>query len=112
MPTYMALEFEVLPDGLKSIISWLSDLFMRMDRIPWLDDCRILERRFILFLDEIEIHLHPIWQRKILPVIQKLFPNAQIFVSSHSPFIVASVSDAYVYKFRLENEWFISFRHH
>jgi len=98
-----ALEFEVLPDGLKSIISWLSDLFMRMDRIPWIDDCSILERRFILFLDEIEIHLHPIWQRKILPVIQKLFPNAQIFVSSHSPFIVASVSDAYVYKFRLEN---------
>ena len=98
-----ALEFEVLPDGLKSIISWISDLFMRMDRIPWIDDCNILERRFILFLDEIDIHLHPVWQRKILPVVQKLFPNAQIFVSSHSPFVVASVSDAYVYKFRLEN---------
>jgi len=97
------LEFEVLPDGLKSIISWISDLFMRMDRIPWIDDCSILERRFILFLDEIDIHLHPVWQRKILPVVQKLFPNAQIFVSSHSPFVVASVSDAYVYQFRLEN---------
>ncbi|HID99616.1 MAG TPA: hypothetical protein EYP59_04920 [Thiotrichaceae bacterium] len=98
-----SLEFEVLPDGLKSIISWISDLFMRMDRIPWIDDCSILERRFILFLDEIDIHLHPVWQRKILPVVQKLFPNAQIFVSSHSPFVVASVSDAYVYQFRLEN---------
>jgi predicted ATP-binding protein involved in virulence len=97
------LEFEVLPDGLKSIISWISDLFMRMDRIPWIDDCSILKRRFILFLDEIDIHLHPVWQRKILPVVQKLFPNAQIFVSSHSPFVVASVSDAYVYQFRLEN---------
>ena len=41
------LEFEVLPDGLKSIISWISDLFMRMDRIPWIDDCSILERYFI-----------------------------------------------------------------
>jgi predicted ATP-binding protein involved in virulence len=98
-----ALEFEVLADGLKSIVSWISDLFMRMDRIPWIDDCSILERRFILFLDEIDIHLHPVWQRKILPVVQKLFPNAQIFVSSHSPFVVASISDAYVYKFRLEN---------
>lgn len=98
-----ALEFEVLADGLKSIISWISDLFMRMDRIPWIDEGNILERRFILFLDEIDIHLHPIWQRKILPVVQKLFPNAQIFVSSHSPFVIASVSDAYVYKFQLEN---------
>jgi predicted ATP-binding protein involved in virulence len=97
------LEFGVLPDGLKSIISWISDLFMRLDRIPWIDDCNILERGFILFLDEIDIHLHPVWQRKILPVVQKLFPNAQIFVSTHSPFVVASVSDAYVYKFRLEN---------
>jgi predicted ATP-binding protein involved in virulence len=76
---------------------------MRLDRIPWIDDCNILERGFILFLDEIDIHLHPVWQRKILPVVQKLFPNAQIFVSTHSPFVVASVSDAYVYKFRLEN---------
>jgi predicted ATP-binding protein involved in virulence len=98
-----ALEFDVLPDGLKSVISWISDLFMRMDRIHWVNERSILERHFILFLDEIDIHLHPIWQRKILPVVQKLFPNAQIFISTHSPFVVASVSDAYVYKFKLEN---------
>lgn len=94
------LELDVLPDGLKSIISWIADLFMRMDRIP--NDSLFLERHFILFLDEIDIHLHPAWQRQILPVIQKLFPNAQIFVSTHSPFVVGSVSDAYVYKFKLE----------
>jgi predicted ATP-binding protein involved in virulence len=50
-------------------------------------------------LDEIEIHLHPAWQRGILPVIQKLFKNAQIFIATHSPFVVASVSDAWVYQF-------------
>jgi predicted ATP-binding protein involved in virulence len=94
------LELDVLPDGLKSIISWIADLFMRMDRMA--DDNLFLERHFVLFLDEIDIHLHPAWQRQILPVIQKLFPNAQIFVSTHSPFVVGSVSDAYVYKFKLE----------
>jgi len=97
------LELDVLPDGLKSIISWIADLFMRLDRMPTTDDNSLLERHFILFLDEIEIHLHPAWQRQILPVIQKCFPNAQIFVSTHSPFVVASISDAYVYKFKLEN---------
>lgn len=96
------LEFDVLPDGLKSMMSLLADIIRRLDKIVWLDDCHVLERHFLLFLDEIDIHLHPAWQRKILPVIQKIFPNAQIFVSTHSPFVVGSVSDAYVYSFKLE----------
>jgi predicted ATP-binding protein involved in virulence len=93
------LEFDLLPDGLKSIISWIADLLMRLDRLKWVDDRNVLDRNFILFLDEIEIHLHPAWQRRILPVIQKLFKNAQIFIATHSPFVVASVSDAWVYQF-------------
>lgn len=97
------LSFDVLPDGLKSIISWLSDLLMRLDRIDWADKSKsILEQNFILFLDEIEVHLHPSWQRKILPVVQDLFPNAQIFISTHSPFVVGSVDGARVYKFKLD----------
>lgn len=95
------LEFDLLPDGLKSIISWIADLLMRLDRLKWVDNCDVLDRNFILFLDEIEIHLHPAWQRRILPVIQKLFKNAQIFIATHSPFVVASVSDAWVYRFRV-----------
>jgi len=97
------LEFDVLPDGLKSILSLVADLLRRLDRINWTTAKPVLERDFILFLDEIDIHLHPAWQRKILPVIQKTFPNAQIFVSTHSPFVVGSVSDAWVYKFQLLN---------
>jgi len=96
------LEFDVLPEGLKSMMSLLADLIRRLDKIAWLDECPLLERHFLLFLDEIDIHLHPAWQRKILPVIQKLFPNAQMFVSTHSPFVVGSVSDAYVYSFKLQ----------
>lgn len=95
------LEFDVLPDGLKSIISWIADLLMRLDRLKWKNDTEVLERSFILLLDEIEIHLHPAWQRKILPVIQKLFTNAQIFIATHSPFVVASVDDAWVYQLEM-----------
>jgi len=97
------LEFDLLPDGLKSIISWIADLLMRLDRIKWVDERDILDRNFILFLDEIEIHLHPAWQRRILLVVQKLFKNAQIFIATHSPFVVASVSDAWVYRFNVED---------
>lgn len=92
------LSFNQLPDGLKSVISWVADLLIRMDRMKWEGAIPVFERNFILFLDEIEIHLHPAWQRKILPAVQKLFPNAQIFISTHSPFVVGSVDGAWIHK--------------
>ncbi len=97
------LNFNTIPDGLKSIVSWIADLLMRMDRVRWEQDMPIFERNFILFLDEIEVHLHPTWQRKILPAIQELFPNAQIFVSTHSPFVVGSVDGAWIHKLEKPN---------
>ncbi len=97
------LEFDVLPDGLRSILSWLGDLLMRLDEIPWADKTiPITHQNIILFLDEIEVHLHPTWQYKILPLVKNLLPNAQIFVSTHSPFIINSIDNAKVYV--LENK--------
>ena len=90
--------FNVLPDGLKSIIGWISDLALRLEAIPWKESRDIFSQPIILFLDEVDIHLHPRWQRRILPAIQKLLPNAQVFVSTHSPFVVGSVEDAWVYR--------------
>lgn len=98
------IEFDILPDGLKSIISWIADLLMRMDRIPWVDNQDVFDRNFILFLDEIEVHLHPAWQRKILPVVKKLFKNAQIFISTHSPFVIGSVDGAWIHKLKREGQ--------
>lgn len=92
-------DWSVLPDGIKSEISWLADLLLRMDGIRWSDDRPIQDRRFLLFLDEIDIHLHPAWQRRILPLVPKIFRNAQVFVSTHSPFVVGSAENAYIYKF-------------
>ena len=98
------LDFDVLPDGLKSLISWIGDLLMRLDSLKWENNTPIFDREIILFLDEIEVHLHPAWQRKVLPVVQKLFKNSQIFVSTHSPFVVNSVDDAWVYKLKVDDK--------
>jgi predicted ATP-binding protein involved in virulence len=86
----------LLPDGLKSIVSWVADLLMRLDRITWQDNTPVLQRKFLLLLDEVDIHLHPAWQRKVLPLVQRVFPNAQIIASTHSPFVVTSVDDAHI----------------
>lgn len=91
--------FNTLADGYKSIISWLTDLIFRLDFMPSEG-----KENFTLFLDEIDIHLHPAAQRRILPVVQKLFPKAQIFITTHSPFVIGSVDNAWVYKFKLDDK--------
>ena len=45
----------------------------------------------IILIDEIENHLHPIWQRRVIPALVETFPNAQFFAATHSPFIVAGL---------------------
>lgn len=94
-----SLHYNTLADGYKSVISWLTDLIFRLDYMP-----REGQENFTLFLDEIDIHLHPAAQRRILPVIQKLFPKAQIFLTTHSPFVIGSVDGAWVYKFKLDEK--------
>lgn len=94
----LKVTFDALPEGLKSIITWIADLALRLEAIPWKEQRDIFSQPIILLLDEVDIHLHPKWQRRILPAIQKLLPNAQVFVSTHSPFVVGSVEDAYVYR--------------
>lgn len=51
----------------------------------------------LLLIDEIENHLHPKWQKKILGIIRRTFPNLQIILTTHSPFVVASVDNARIY---------------
>lgn len=88
-----------LAAGHNSMLSWLTDMLFRLDYFNLGN-----ETPFTLFLDEIDNHLHPSAQRRILPVLQKLFPKAQIFLTTHSPFVLGSVDDAWIYKFKLNEE--------
>ena len=47
------------------------------------------KRPAILLIDEIENHLHPTWQRRVIPALLEHFPGLQIFATTHSPFVVA-----------------------
>ncbi|MBP2168946.1 putative ATPase [Erwinia toletana] len=84
----------LLPEGLKSVLGWITDLTARLEAFY---RSGIFAQPLLLFLDEIDIHLHPTWQRRLLPALQKLLTGAQIFISTHSPFVVGSVADAWIY---------------
>ena len=51
----------------------------------------------VLLIDEIENHLHPQWQKKVLGIIRKTFPALQIILTTHSPFVVSSAQGARIY---------------
>jgi len=97
------LPFNLLPDGLRSIIGWLVHAVVMMD--AWLqgkDDP--LDAEAVFLLDEIESHLHPAWQRKILPAFQRLFPKSQIFIATHSPFLIASLNQGWIHQLTMESD--------
>ena len=55
------------------------------------------EEPAILLIDEIENHLHPTWQRRVIPALLEHFPGLQIFATTHSPFVVAGLKAGQVH---------------
>ena len=54
-------------------------------------------RPAVLLIDEIENHLHPTWQRRVIPALLEHFPKLQIFATTHSPFVVAGLKAGQVH---------------
>ena len=90
------------PDGLRSIIGWLVSCVSKLAAM-FPEDGEPLSRPLILLLDEPEGHLHPAWQRKVLPAAQALFPHAQVFAATHSPFVISSVNEGWIHIFRADD---------
>lgn len=90
--------FDTLSDGYSSVIYILSDLILRMDK-NWLqgDGLSKYDVEGIVLIDEIETHLHIGLQKKILPFLTDFFPEIQFIVTTHSPYILNSISNARVY---------------
>ena len=90
--------FNELSDGYSSVIYIVSDLILRMDR-NWLLEDKISEYNYqgIVLIDELETHLHIELQKKILPFLTEFFPRIQFVVTTHSPYILNSISNAKAY---------------
>lgn len=102
------MRFNLLPDGLRSIIGWLVACVARMSNdFPEHDDP--LDIPVVVLIDEPETHLHPAWQQRIIPAAQQLLPNSQMFVVTHSPTVIASVNSGYIHVLKSNKEGHVSF---
>ena len=80
-----AVPLAVLSDGFQNAISWCGDLLYRLIEV-FHDYNTPLKARGLLLIDEIGLHLHLSWQRRLREYISKKFPNLQIIATTHSPF--------------------------
>ena len=86
----VSLPFSALSDGYRGYIGWIADLLYHM----CMDDQRdsnLDELRGIVLVDEIDLHLHPEWQRVVVPKLSTTLPNLQFILSTHSPIVSGTV---------------------
>jgi energy-coupling factor transporter ATP-binding protein EcfA2 len=82
--------------GMSSIFGWVGTMLQRMYEIHASAPQPELEPALVL-VDEIEAHLHPEWQQRIIGIIREYFPNLQIVATSHSPLLVAGMRASEVF---------------
>ncbi|MEH2061316.1 MAG: AAA family ATPase [Nostoc sp.] len=79
-----------LSDGEKCLLAMVGDLARRLAIAnPSLPDA--LQGSGVVLIDEIELHLHPKWQREIILALTRTFPNCQFIVTTHSPQVISQV---------------------
>jgi len=86
------LTFDQLSEGYKSILIFVSDLLYRLNKNASEGE-KTTDLKGIVLVDEIDLHLHPKWQRVIIGKLRKLFPNVQFIFTTHSPTIIQGASE-------------------
>ena len=95
------LSIDQLSGGYRIMLALAADLARRMAHgNPHLDDP--LRSEAVVLIDEIELHLHPSWQQRILADLARTFPNTQFIVSTHSPQVLTTVRPGYIVELRRE----------
>ena len=100
---YGMVPVSALSLGYQTMLTWVVDLAMRLyDHYP--DSPKPLSEPGIVFIDSIDIHLHPKWQRQVMQDISGHFPALQFIATAHSPLIVQATRRANLSVLRLKGE--------
>ena len=83
----------LMSDGQRVMAATVADIAMRCSQLnPHLKDRARVETPGVVLIDELDLHLHPRWQRRIVQNLSETFPRLQFVATSHSPFIIQSMS--------------------
>ena len=84
--------FDALSDGQRALAALVVDIARRMCLLnPQLGNDVLPRTPGIVVIDELDMHLHPAWQRQVVPILKNVFPIVQFFAASHSPQIIGEL---------------------
>lgn len=97
------IRLDQLSDGEKNMIAMIGDIARRLSMAnPGMENP--LEGDGIILIDEIDLHLHPLWQRVIVSKLTEVFPNCQFIVSTHSPQVLSHVKAEHIFILQPEDD--------
>jgi predicted ATP-binding protein involved in virulence len=83
------LDLAQLSDGERSFLAMVIDLCKRLARAN--PGIKTLDGEGVVLIDELELHLHPTWQRGSVDKLRRIFPKIQFIATTHSPFVIQSL---------------------
>jgi predicted ATP-binding protein involved in virulence len=87
-------DFGVLSDGYRNMLAMVADMAWRATMLnPHLGAEAPAKVGGVVLIDELDLHLHPKWQRIVVDSLRRVFPNVQFIATTHSPFIIQSLRD-------------------
>lgn len=95
-----SIGFEYLSDGQKMFVTILADLVMRCLLLNPNMGREANETLGVVLIDEVDLHLHPGWQRLVIPALLNAFPNVQFFITTHSPQVLSEARKESVFILR------------
>ena len=87
------LPYDALSDGFRAFIGWIWDLVFQISRLVSDEKTRLklTEVTGVVVVDEIDLFLHPEWQRFVVEKVANTFPNVQFLFSTHSPLVTGTL---------------------
>jgi hypothetical protein len=82
--------YRALSDGYKSFIGWIADLLFQIDSVAQ-GELPFQEVGGIVLVDEVDLLLHPAWQRQVVPNLARALPELQFVFTSHSPIVAGTL---------------------
>ncbi|MBB3841217.1 putative ATP-binding protein involved in virulence [Runella defluvii] len=94
---------DYLSDGYQNMAAWIGDLLYRITE-TFKDYQNPLAARGVLLIDEIDLHLHPKWQRRLIDFITRKLPNFQVIATTHSPLTAQQVDEGELYALKRDDK--------
>ena len=97
----IAVPLAALSDGYRAYIGWISDLLYNIS-LGAPEGTRLRDARGVVLVDEIDLHLHPEWQREVVPTIARALPNLQFVLTTHSPIVAGTLSAQNIFTLEMD----------